>query len=192
MNKSIVFLLFLGLLGCSGKGILPHEYSALSSPQETFEFAQKAVAYDDPEAFYHCLAEDTKRRIPLSDLKLGWSLAGSFFFMILEAKVKNVLIPAPEPIFRGNLATAKMVLQSHEVEANFLLHREGGKWRLYYPSPYKLPDINKIKRKERTPWRLETYAHYRVDPQEWTMPPKSPQKRKTYPPSVRKPDWRNP
>lgn len=155
------------LNACSFGGIPIAEYSKLKTPQETFEFAQKAVAHDDHDAFYYCLAEATQKQISMSDFKMGWALAGNFFYLFLSAKVQSTEIPAPEAMFQGNPETAKMVLKSDDLAAAFLLHLEADKWKLFYPSPYPLPDISKFKQQEPHPWRNETLTYYRDRPEQW-------------------------
>jgi hypothetical protein len=154
---------------CAGTLIAKEDYSKLTKAQETFQFAQKAISNDDPDAFYYCLAGRTKRVISLEDLKFGWALAGSFFNVILSAKIKDLEMPAPEKIFRGNPNTAKITLESQGVKAYLLLHKEDDKWLILYPSPYPLPDLSKFKKLERLPWRSDKYAFYESTPVDWVF-----------------------
>lgn len=185
--KCTMFALSLVMLlavGCGGAAIPRQEYSLLQTPQETYEFAKRAVSQDDPEAFYHCLADNTRNQFSLSELKVGWALAGGFFYLFLDAKLKDIEVPAPEPMFRKNPDTAKLTMESHNVQASFLLHREDGQWRLIFPAPYPLPDISKIKMKTRPQWRTEIYAHYRFYGNQ-VAPHKSP-----HLPQARRLSWR--
>jgi hypothetical protein len=163
---NLSLLLICCLIGCGGATIPRQEYSQLQTPQETYEFAKKAVTRDDPEAFYYCLSANTKEQFSLSELKLGWALAGGYFYLFMDAKLSDVATPAPEKMFRRNPDTAKLTLESHNVQAAFLLHREDDKWRLVFPAPYPMPDISKIKQKTRPTWRTEVYAYYRLTDEE--------------------------
>lgn len=193
VTRFIFFLLFclsLSMLGCSFGSIPTAEYSKLETPQETFQFAQKAVAKDDPTAFYYCLSKYTQKEIPLSDIKMAWSLAGSFFYLFLEAKIKSMESPAPEEMFHRNPETAKIILQSAQLEAPFLLHLEDKQWKLFYPSPYPLPDISKLKQQEPGPWRHETLVYYRTTPQQWFSQQPIQRQKEQRDESPRMPLWR--
>ena len=190
----IKFRCLIGLLGviscvvgCAGTAIPREQYSSLQTPRQTFEFAQKAVGHDDPEAFYHCLSSHTRRQVPLSDLRLGWALAGSFFYLFLEAKLQNLQIPAPE--YPGYFNTAKIVLASEGLQAAFLMLRENGEWRLAYPSPYPLPNISKIKRRGRLPWRTVNPAFYQQDFLDWQEQKTKPARTAKIAPRL--PSWRS-
>ena len=183
----IILVLLPLMVGCAGTAIPRQQYSQLRTPRDTFDFAQKAVASDDPEAFYYCLSSQTQRQVPLSDLRLGWALAGSFFYLFLEAKMQNMQIPAPE--YPGYFNTAKIVLRSQGLQAAFLLLREDRKWRLVYPSPYPLPDISKIKRSGRLPWRSANLAFYQKEAQDWQ--PQKSKAAKTVKIAPRLPHWRS-
>jgi hypothetical protein len=180
-------IVILFLAGCAGTAIPREKYSRLETPQETFEFAKKAIVHDDPQAFYYCLAERTRKSVSLSELKLGWALAGSFFYLFLDAKIDRVETPAPEPMFGGNPYTAKMTLESHEIKSSFLLHREENQWKIFYPSPYPLPDISQLKKRHGLPWRSEL-AFYRTEPEDWLEPKQIHRKVAKCPP--RQPHWR--
>ena len=184
----ILFIVCL-LCGCSGGGIPREKYSALETPQQTVEFAKKAVAKDDPTAFYYCLAQGTQKQISLSDLKFGWALAGNFFYLFLEAKLDSAQIPAPEKMFYGNPNTAKVIMKTNDLNAAFLLHRESHKWKLLYPSPYPLPNINKLKKRGRLPWRNQEYAFYQSSPRQWFKPAQIKRRNQRIIPP-RKPYWR--
>lgn len=164
---------FLVLCTCSGTRIPVNEYSLLTTPQETYEFAKKAVQKDDPEAFYYCLSESTHGRFSLAELKLGWNFAGSFFYLFLDSQLKKSEIPAPEPVFCSDKNTAKVTLASYDLQASFLLYREDNKWRLVFPAPYPLPDISKIKTGQQTPWRMENHVFYQNSSEDWLSSEKS-------------------
>ncbi len=183
-----LFLLSIILSGCAGSGIARESYSLLENPQETFAFAKKAVAHDDPKAFYYCLTQRTQEQFKLSDLELGWALAGSFFYLFLEAKLKDVEIPAPEKMFQANPNTAKLTLETNSMQASFLFYREKEQWKLVFPSPYPLPDVSKIKKRENLPWRRESLVYYQNRPEDWYKP--SIEKIKIFVPETRKPLWR--
>ena len=183
----VLFILPILLLGCAGSGIPKKDYSLLTTPKQTFTFAKKAVAYDDPKAFYYCLTDTTQKKFSLSDLELGWSFAGSFFYIFLESSLKNVDIPAPEYKYYPN--TAKVVIKHEKLEAEFLFIKEGNKWKLTFPSPYPLPDISQLKTKKRTPWRSEENSFYRSTPQQWLRPSQRNRGKKQIA-FVRKPNWR--
>ena len=148
--------LFLVVVCCScatGR-IPPEEYSPQATPVETYEFAKKAVARDDPEAFYACLAGYVRESISLSNLKLGWSLAGKYFYIFLKSKVKKVETPAPDLKYRFPYSSSKITISSGDLEASFLLLKEKQQWKLANPTHYNLPDISKLKEQGRLPWRI--------------------------------------
>lgn len=156
-------IMIIVITGCAGTHIPREEYSALETPQEMFEFAQKTVAMNDPEAFYYCLSQHLTKQIDLDKVKLGWSLAGNLFSLLLEAKIKSVERPAPE--YARNLDTAKVTIVSGDLEVAFLFLNEGGQWKIW-PFEYPLPDINKLAKKKNIPWRSET-AYYTNSPSDW-------------------------
>ena len=158
--RNFIYFISCILLGCGGNVIAKSNYSPLKTPIQTYTFAKKAVGKDDYKAFYYCLSERTKRLITLDELKIGWALAGSFFYIFLESKVENLKYINPEQ------SQAKLQIKSHELKANFLLVKDRGKWKLMYPSPYPLPDISKLKRQKIMPWRKER-VFYQKNPQDW-------------------------
>ncbi|NUM34335.1 MAG: hypothetical protein HUU50_07315 [Candidatus Brocadiae bacterium] len=184
-----LFCLSIVLSGCAGSGISKENYSRLEKPRDTFEFAQKAVAYDDPKAFYYCLTQRTQEQFKLSDLELGWALAGSFFYLFLEASLKNIEIPAPEKMFQGNPNTAKITVETNQIEASFLFYRESDQWKLVFPSPYALPDISKIKKKANLPWRKEGLVYYQSMPSDWHK--NATKRNSNFTPDRRQPGWRS-
>jgi len=169
-----IYLLLSFPLGCSTAGIPVEQYSALTTPQETFAFAQKSVLADDPEAFYYCLASNTQKDTKLSDLKLAWNLASSYFYLFLEAEIKSLECPAPEfvnnPRFSKAFAatTAKMAVRSNGLEIAFLLLQEEGKWKVV--GPYSIPDLSRLKKRERCPWRQENLVAFRSSYDQWLDP----------------------
>lgn len=165
--------------GCRA-GIDPGDYSPLTTPEEAYQFARTAVAKDDPEAFYYCLTPKTRQKFSLSEMKLGWALAGSYFYIFLDAKLKDPDgIQTPAPGLGPDTAKATLVFKN--MEASFLLEKEDERWRLAYPSPYPLPDIQGLKVKQRTPWRTAGRPHYQTTPEAW-YPSDA-----TYPPPIEPP-----
>ncbi len=194
----VYFLVILFLAGCSSGSILVQDYSQLQTPQETVDFAKKAVVKDDPEAFYYCLSEATQKQLSLSNLKLAWNLAGNFFYLFLDAQVKSI---APiqsddsyfhdKPMYWNHPELQKIIITSHNLEAAFLLYKEQNKWKLLAPSPYPLPDISKLPKKQHLPWRHENSHPYRSTPQEWLYPTQIVREKSNIPKEPSKPNWRN-
>ena len=184
--KVLFFIVAMILVSCASSHIAPEQYSLLVTPQDTFDFAKKTVAYNDSEAFYYCLSDNITSQVKLSDLKIGWSFAGNFFSLILGAKIKDIQNPAPE--YAQNPNTAKVTIQAEDLEVALLLHKENEKWKIYLPSPYPLPDINKIKITNKHPWRTEV-AYYKNSPSDWfKQHSKKHNIRQTF--FQRKPNWR--
>lgn len=188
MKILLYFSCLCFLVGCaSGSKIPAAEYSALQTPDATYEFAKRSISKGDPEAFYHCLSTGTKEQVSLSLLKIGWGLGGRVFSLVLESKIKEVTIPAPEYSRRND--TAKLTLANNDLEASILLLQEEDQWRFVYPSPYPLPDLSKIQAPIRYRWRTEGIFFEQKTPKDWLASEKKNTPKKT-PKNLSRPKWR--
>ena len=153
------------LCACQTTKIPKNEYSKLETPQETFEFVKKTVKYDDPEAFYYCLADYIKAQVTLSQLRFVWGLAGNVFSLVGQVEVEKVETPAPDLPNRQDLAKVSVKLK--KLEAAFLLMHEQGMWKIANPQHYGMPDISQLPTRQRLPWRTMDRAYNTQNLDDW-------------------------
>lgn len=164
--RIVILLCLTLLLGCQTTKIPKEQYSKLETPQETFEFVKKTVRYDDPEAFYYCLADYIQRQVPLSQIEFAWALAANLFSLVGQVEVQKVETPAPDLPNRQDLA--KVTVKLKKLEAAFLLMHEQGMWKIANPQHYGMPDISQLPTRQRLPWRTMARASNTQNMEDWS------------------------